>query len=414
MLMIIYCADHLTLKEKVSGFPLIKILLLFFIYLLFASIIAPAISDEVYGYQWYKGIFNENRNLFYLLRVLFLIITYYVFMMMVNNYKNYMVAINALALSTICYLAILAVLSIYNPDIILWKGMRYYPNRLRLKGFSSEPNSFSAWLYSVYFLFLTLSFWEIREINVSKKTIRICFGILSLLLLFFVLSTTAYIAIAIGMVCFFYNYNKHLKIQVKNSHKKLFTQIKLIGLLGAIIFPMIFFVNYLFPFFQNIFSKKIISLFMIHDISLTGPRGALFMTNLHMFLKHPVLGVGIGRSAYFTNVYYPYDKYLADFKPYLADFDSLNSYALFFCETGIIGILFIIYIGIKIFQYCNFTPLNRNGKIISLYTTSTLVAYLVAMLGSGDIHYQLYFVLSIVMLVRNFQINKELDSSKFI
>lgn len=400
-LICIYYFNLTLLKSKTTFPPLIKYFLVIFIYLIFTSIISPQIPYEVFNYKWYEGFYNQNRSLFYLGRSLFFILSYYVFMKMIKNRNHLIMALKCIIFSTIVYVIAVSIAGVISPDLIFVKAP-FIP--YRLQGLNSEPNSLCTMLSSVFFLFLTLTYFKIKDIGFSRKLSRILLGIL-VVLIFLSFSTLGYIAILVGSIIFYWNKKNIFKRKIANNN--LIIPIKVMTIIFISIVLSGAFLSKLTPYFQHLITGKIFGMLKILNPGLIpSSRGLAIATNIMIFLNYPIFGVGIGRSPFYMDVLYPYNYKPPSYMPDIVPYDSYNSYTLLLCETGILGVILFAVLLYKIIKFCNIKSLNQEGKIISLYTIPTFVAFLIGMSGTAHLHYQTYFVLGLVFLIRNYQINR--------
>lgn len=402
LLFAIYFFDIALLKRKITLPPLTKYLIIFLVYLTITSILHPPMPEEVYTYPWYKGFFKQNKAFFYLGRCYFLVLTYYVFMNMIKNYEELITALKAVIVSTMAYIIIVFIWGIIDQDKIFEK-VSSWVLPYRLAALNSEPNSFGIWLCSVFFLFLTLTYFNIEGIKMPRKVSAVCAAVLGAGM-FLSFSVAGYLAITVG--CLIFYWRKRISLKGEASLAARVGVLAKFALIGIVVVIGMDLLN-LTPYFHGIITNKFVGLMKVFSWpEMSGPRGLCVITNVMIFLRYPLFGVGIGRAPYFLEAFYPYEYRPTNFRPDLIDSDSMNSYTLLLCETGIFGVLILSLILVNITRYCYTKSLTREGKIISLYTVPTMAALFVEMCGSADVHYQIYFIFSLVILIRNYQINK--------
>lgn len=166
---------------------------------------------------------------------------------------------------------------------------------------------------------------------------------------------------------------------------------------------------------KNIFLiilRRFFSIQIMYDIS-TLERSTMIVTQLNIFRKYPILGVGLGNFGFY------YDKFKPDWGYAVAEtgasfFPSQNIYGEIIAETGILGILsfclillLVVVTGLKTFRYSK----SSFYKATSLGLVSGFVGYMATMLAVGDFYNFPFMWVLMGLIVAQNRIHKNINKN---
>lgn len=383
----------------------INIVLVIFYFVCLASIFMSAYLpfEEFRGeLPWLKSI-KRFTGLTAMILIYFAIITF------VNTEKRFYKCLNVYIIGAI-FVSILGIyqfLSIYfrlnlpferlpiiNPSlggglsaIGFWEGLPRVSSTLK------EPAYFGNYLVTVIPILLGGLIYKQYYFAKSKKVMYFLISLFFIALII-TFSRAPYVGMIIAllvllMTSLFYNFSSV-------CHEFL----KLIIGIGAGLLFLTFITG------RNIFLmvlRRFFSIQIMYDIS-TLERSTMIVTQLDIFKKFPILGVGLGNFGFYYNKFKP-DWGYAVAESGSSFFHTQNIYGEIIAETGILGItsfclvlLLVVVIGLKTFRYSK----SYYYKATSLGLVSGFVGYMVTMFAVGDFYnFPFMWVLMGLIVVQN-------------
>jgi len=347
-----------------------------------------------------------------------MILIYFAIITFVNTEKRFCKCLNVYIISAI-FVSILGIyqfLSIYfhlnlplerlpviNPSlggglsaIGFWEGLPRVSSTLR------EPTYFGNYLITIIPILLGGVIYKQYYFAKSKKSMYfLLFLLFTALIVTF--SRAPYVGMIIATLILFFissRYNFLLTLSI-------FIKFSLIVGSGILFLSFAIRKNILLIILERYFSIQI-----MHDIS-TFERATMIITQLNIFKKFPILGVGLGNFGFYYNKFKP-DWGYAVAESGKSFFPSQNIYGEIMAETGILGItsfflvlLLVVIIGLKTFKYSK----SSFYKATSLGLVSGFVGYMVTMFAVGDFYNFPFMWVLMGLIVAQNRIQKNINKS---
>lgn len=384
-------------KFVLQKHPIQNPLFLLFIWAVISFLISKidpskAIPDEAYFYSWASGLNSPSwRGISFLLRLFLSIFAIEFIISNVNSKIKYYYVVNVTLLLyfAICLFGLLQIVLFWLGDIEIGK-ITIVPgieNFFRIGGYVGEPQTFGILLVCGYFIVIASLQYPHREIWLNKRFL-IFILVVATIDLIFTFSVSMILGILVALL---------FMLRKSIIKHKFITVIILITAVFTISGGV---------FYDVVIAKLLTQPFAINSRTLT------WILGMSIFIKNPLSGIGIGQSPLVSALYIP-PSMIDSVARYLSIEDvrtqPMNTYVEWLSETGIIGMLILIYLIYSLYKLGRNSFISVEQKYVCLTSGGALLAMAVAANSGGGIFYIGFINLQFAMFISGMVLFKNND-----